>query len=1080
VLFIFSLGMLEARLRLLSAAWQAAATDFTTVVLVVGDFFEGQTDNLRSTAVIQFLFGLAQSPANVGVIISRSDSSLTGLTLSYCVGASSNVSVPAETALTDVKALQQDEFVLALKALADGSNRAAVRTCAKELPLQRGVFVSSVEPILATFEDSAPAIGTLLFVKDAAGVASIGKAGMLATALFKRYIQPTLEDIATRDDGKTSLASFSGMITERIANPATIPGLEKMEAPEDFSGGLPVYVTHAGEYTDKLTESTSSAAALAANALVIRFGVKYRGYTAYVSRTFLFEKSMPSTAPAAYELAVEVQGMVLEELVPGAHVAAIASKCLEFAKAKNALLASKMLPVLGWITGLNVTETKGQIGGKGTTVVQPDMAFVVRVVIQDLEDSEGRKFAVEVADTVVTASTGPAVFRTKAPRAPSDIMYSVADVNEGVDEEVEVVETRKDLRAITRAGQAPHDVISAEATRMERLAQLLVAKEAEWRQSGGKRVTAELIEEQRTYELGRLGMGEVACYPNGSEMPPTSDFPPTMLRIHRAKCAAWLPVAGRPVAFHIATINKVDVKKDGSGVTMIVSFHSTQESNHAFKQHRTKVFIRELTYTGSGRHEKDFEEFARQVREIQAQIKNADVARKAKQGLAAMSAIKLTGSPLRLRSVRMRPPPVPAGKNHRDVGNLELHENGLRFTFNGGETLEFPFDNVKHFIFQHAATGQAMTIFHITLKQPMMIGKRKLEEVQVVAEVLEAYDDLEKGRRGGDAGDEEQEERDRKLLIQTNLEFMNFSRAVEGKFGRSVETGIQKFSFSGVPQREMTVLRGSTRVLWAVTDFPFFTMSVSDIEMAHFERAMQGNKTFDVSFIPTSYKAAIPVTSIAWSDLGVVKDWCLSANLPYAEHAINVAWPQMLKVIREDKDWEPWDAEGGWRTCMEDDEDEEDDDDDSSYHESDDEDDDSDSDYSDEESSDLDWDESDSEPETESSGSEDDDEYWEKMDRKAKDEDTKRRLSDSDDSDDSEAAARRKKKQRRTEAPPPARGAAQPTAAPGVKRPQGAVAPPMGSSGMKSKLPMPGKSVPGRPVSGMPPPRPAPGMPPRR
>ena len=1065
--------MLEARLAKLHTAWasSAPAPDFTSLALVVGDAYADQPDNLRSVAIAQYLLGVPTAPTNIAFLLEYGGAT-SSLKASYCVGEGSNVALPPAIAAT-TPPLEQSEFAAKLKDVI-GSSGASVRTCSKELQLQQGAFHGALAPLLTRVDDAAPFAGSLLFVKDDSGLDSTTKASSLATAVFRRVVQPELEQAVVKQQ-TVPLVQFALVIAKKILAPNTITGLEALE-PQEFSPGLPVYVSNAGsDYHDKVTQVTESNTAIAPSVVIVRYGVKHRGYTAYLARTLLFEKSMPPLATTAYEFAVRLQAKVLTELVNGAHVASVASKCLAYAREQNQELAAKVLPVLGWTTGLLVAENKGQIGEKGTAAVEANMVFVVRIVLTDLDNGNGGKFSVEVADTVVIdAATNSAVFKTKLTRATSDITYAVAEDNDADDDvPEEPVHTRKDLASITRAGKAQVDSVSAETYRMEQLSALLSAKKNEWDQNGGKRVTTEVLDEYRTFELGRLGMGEVSCYPGGQEQP--NDLPPSMLRVHRSKMAAWMPVGARAVPFHIACINKIDLKKEGSNVSMVVTFHSTQESSVAFRQHRTKVFIRELTYTTT-REEKQFEEFARQVRELQTQIKNADVSRKAKQGLAAATQLKLANNPHRLRSVRMRPPPITGGKN-RDVGNLELHENGLRFTF-AGETLEFPFENIKHLIFQHAVKGESMTIFHITLKQPVMIGKKKTDEVQVIAELLEAFDDLEKGvRRGGDAQEEEQEEKERKLLTQTNREFMYFTEETQKRFNRSVEVCITSFTFTGVAHREMTTLRGSKNVLWAITDFPFFTLSVKDIEIAHLERVAPGNTSFDISFIPANYKAPIQVTTVATSKLGCVKDWCIVARLPYAEHGININWGQMLKVIREDKDWEPWGTEG-WQTCMEDDEeDEEDDTSDSSYHESDDEDgsdDDDDDEEDDDSDASLDWDESDSEPKTESSGSEDSDEYWEKMEKSAKEHDAKAKVSDDDSDDDSDT--KRKRKQRRTEAAParPAAGKsapARPAAPSAAKRP--------GGMPMKSAPPMFGKGAPARPANSMPP-RPAPGAPPRR
>uniref|UniRef100_A0A0A9W3Z9 FACT complex subunit SPT16 middle domain-containing protein n=1 Tax=Lygus hesperus TaxID=30085 RepID=A0A0A9W3Z9_LYGHE len=100
---------------------------------------------------------------------------------------------------------------------------------------------------------------------------------------------------------------------------------------------------------------------------------------------------------------------------------------------------------------------------------------------------------------------------------------------------------------------------------------------------------------------------------------------------------------------------------------MTVIFHSLQEANIGYKLNRTKVFLKELTYSST---QDVFSEVQSAVQACQQRIKNDDVARKREVSTAGFHKLTLIPNALRLPQVKMRPPISVGRLSKTCVGNL--------------------------------------------------------------------------------------------------------------------------------------------------------------------------------------------------------------------------------------------------------------------------------------------------------------------------------------------------------------------------------------------------------------------------
>jgi len=62
-------------------------------------------------------------------------------------------------------------------------------------------------------------------------------------------------------------------------------------------------------------------------------------------------------------------------------------------------------------------------------------------------------------------------------------------------------------------------------------------------------------------------------------------------------------------------------------------------------------------------------------------------------------------------------------------GNLEIHQNGVRFLTQKGEKVDICFSNVKHCFFQPCASDELIVLVHFHLITPILLGTKKVSDV---------------------------------------------------------------------------------------------------------------------------------------------------------------------------------------------------------------------------------------------------------------------------------------------------------------------------------------------------------------
>lgn len=186
---------------------------------------------------------------------------------------------------------------------------------------------------------------------------------------------------------------------------------------------------------------------------------------------------------------------------------------------------------------------------------------------------------------------------------------------------------------------------------------------------------------------------------------------------------------------------------------------------------------------------------------------------KAAQGEKELESLVLikSGRKEQLDNLVIRPNLV--GK--KTLGNLEIHQNGLRFSTSKGEKVDICFSNIKHCFFQPCASDELIVLLHFNLETPIMLGNKKVSDVQFYKESGVAAEDinLTGGRQKYNDMDElEQEEAERSARKRLNTKFLNYAKLIESapaqnKSPIEVDIPEEDLQFYGCPVKTVVRIR---------------------------------------------------------------------------------------------------------------------------------------------------------------------------------------------------------------------------------------------------------------------------------
>ncbi|KAJ2854310.1 FACT complex subunit spt16 [Coemansia erecta] len=776
--------------------------------------------------------------------------------------------------------------------------------------------------------DVGSAISDLLAVKEEGEIKYQRTAGKMCSSIIHGYF---IDEMAGIFDEEKSITNDK--MAERVASVLTNDKLAKK-----LFAGIPMldmaeWSTHpivqSGGHYDLSLNAENNTLQLHAGTVICTLSMRYFMYNASISRTFMIDPTPEQEKNYSFLLGLQKQA--LGWIKAGATMGAVFSKIVSHVNEHRPDLKENLTDDFGFVTGIEMTDDNNKISSGCTTTFKPGMVVVLRVGLKDMvnakaTDKFSKTYAYQLIDTVVVRKEASAELITTGEKEPNDVSFFFNDEDAAAAEKAPRKDSKREAkRESNGADRKP-------ATRKSAILPSKFRSEEREEESGTrkrrehqKELLNRLLAEGRRRFAGESG-------DNGEETREVKKFEsykretalPREVRGQRILVderaeSIILPIYGMAVPFHISTLKNIVKTEEGDYVYLRINLASPGQGvgkkDNLPQEDAESTFVRSLTFRSTD---------AVRMNEIHHSIsalKRDQVKRETEKAQLADIVqqdrlVPVVGQrPARLPDVFMRP--VADGK--RFPAALEIHTNGLRYMAagrSGGTTIDILFNNVRHLFFQ-PCDNELLVLIHVHLKNPIMMGKKKTQDIQFYREASDAsFDETGNRRRRIRYGDEDEieaEQEERRRRRQLNKEFKEFASKIADASNHEVEvdTPFREVAFNGVPSRANVLLQPTVDCLVHLSDTPFFIITVADVELVHLERVQFGLKNFDMVFVFKDFKRApVHVNTVPMKQLDNVKEWLDSVNLAYTEGPVNLNWAPIMKTINNDP--AGFFEDGGW------------------------------------------------------------------------------------------------------------------------------------------------------------------------
>ncbi|XP_065828141.1 FACT complex subunit SPT16-like [Oscarella lobularis] len=765
-----------------------------------------------------------------------------------------------------------------------------------------------------------PAMALVMAPKDEAELAVIKRAAQLSSDVFSKFYKTKLVEVVDQEK-RLKHSQLADAIERALSDDKKWTAGMNMEQLEVC---YPPIVQSGGKFQLKFS-AVSDENRLHFGVIVCSFGARYKSYCSNIVRTMLVEPS--EEQQNIYVFLVELEEYLLEKLVPGAKLAGIYEAVLDRIKTKRPELETHLISTIGFAMGIEFREGSLMINAKSKATAQAGMVFNVHVGLSNLKkpgavDEADKAYALFIGDTVVVQEHGAATLLTPAKKMIKNIAIFLKDEDEDDNEDDYEPNGNDDLIRATD-GRTRSKVLDSrtrteaqsEGKRKEHQSKL-----AKQMQEEAKRRLAE-VRGQVTQKKTRSN--NTLAYKHSSMMPQEPDIQDLKIFVDRKYNTVVLPIAGIPTPFHISAIKNISKSEEGDYSYLRINFFCPGSTfgrvdGQAFTN-PDATYVKEVTYRGScgstghlSTPATNLSTAFRLIKEIQKKWKTQEAERKEREGIVAQEDLQLTkkNAP-RLKDLYIRPN-ITAGKA-KSHGVLEAHVNGFRFTsYRGGTNVDILYNNIR-FAFYQPCDHEMIVLLHFNLKNPILLGKKKQENIQFYTEVGEMVTDLGQSHSMHDRDDLYAEQAEREVRRKLNASFSNFKSKVEVLTRQEVEfdSPFRELGFSGVPGKSTVFVQPTTHCLVHLTEWPPFVIALDDIELVHFERVSFHLKNFDMVYIFKDYTRKVAyVLSVPMTSLDQVKDWLDSCDIKYTEGVQSLNWVKIMKTIAEDP--EGFFENGGW------------------------------------------------------------------------------------------------------------------------------------------------------------------------
>jgi len=788
-------------------------------------------------------------------------------------------------------------------------------------------------------QDVSAAIAYILAVKEDTELQYIQKACNATETTYARVLCKELTVIIDKEK-KVSHRKLSDKLNDAISKDSSrfLDGIDPKLVDTCY---MPI-IQSGGNYSLRFAASSNDEN-IHYGAIVSSLGIRYRRYCSNISRTLMIDPT--EDQKKNYEFLLKVSDEIMNNLSDGIVLSELYQQIVDFVKANRPDLVEKLTKNFGFVTGIEFREGHLVIGPRTNVKARKNMTFVIAVGFTDLvnrgaSDSRSKNYALFVSDTVIVKEKGvPANLLTQKKRKLTKTIVLLKNDDESEEDDEENNEKNN----------VDNDVIINETLRGGPRRRVLEDRLRQEQNNDERRRQhqRELLEQLNAAAQARLSKSSsgkvetkvkksIVAYKSLKEFPRENEISDLKIYVDKKNEAVILPIFGVPVPFHISTIKNVSTSVEGDYLYLRINFFfpgSTLEKGSVFPSNEA-TFLKELTYRSYALKEQGEVNSPAQnlndsfvtIKTVQKKFKTRVDEEKELEGVVKQDTLIISSNKVgpKLKDLYIRPNIY----QKRISGSLEAHVNGFRFTSIKNDKVDIMYNNIKHAIYQ-PCDGEMIILLHFNLKNPIMLNKKKHFDIQLYTEVGEITTDLGKRQHMHDRDDYAAEAAERELRNKLKLAFKSFCDKVEAATKGEIqfEIPIRELAFFGVPKKSNVLLQPTPNALVNLTDPDPTVITLSEIELVHFERVSFQLKNFDIVIIFKDYNVKPQsIAAVEMSKLEDIKNWLDRCDIKFTSGTTNLNWPALMKKITSDLD--SFFEEGGWSFLDSDAEDEEGDDDD--------------------------------------------------------------------------------------------------------------------------------------------------------
>ncbi|KAL8704867.1 MAG: hypothetical protein Q9201_001983 [Fulgogasparrea decipioides] len=762
-----------------------------------------------------------------------------------------------------------------------------------------------------------------LAVKDETELRNMRDSSRASAGIMTEFFVEEMSEVLD-EEKKVTHKQLSDKIDRKIDEPKFFQNLKSKLSGDfdtqqlDFIYG-PV-VQSGGNYDLKLT-AQSDENNLHAGTIIAGLGLRYKSYCSMVARTYLVD---PNDAQESnYKLLLNVHEAIIKEAKEGVAVKDLYSKAISVIKSKKPELEKHLTKTVGAGIGLETRDAVLAINAKNTRVLKDGMTLYISTGFTDIEnpqpqDKKSKTYSLLITDTIrIRKDQDPAVFTNGAASDTGSVCFFFKDEE---DEPQPKKQTKKD----PKVGAVAASNITKTKLRAERTTQIDEGAEARRREHQKELAHRKQQEGLSTYSeavgdengVAQKKFKKFESYKRDNQFP--SKVKDLAIVVDEKALTIVLPIMGRPVPFHIQTVKNASKSDEGEFAFLRINFLSPgqgvgRKDDQPFED-PTAHFVRSLTFRSRDADRMDA--IAQQITDLRKSAVRKEQEKKELEDVVEQDKLVEVRNrkPIRLDQIFVRP----AMDGKRVPGEVEIHQNGLRYVDHRGNKIDVLFSNVKHLFFQ-PCTHELIVIIHVHLKNPIMIGKKKAKDVQFYREATDMqYDETgnrkRKHHRYGDEEEFEQEQEERRQRANLDKLFKRFAEDIQQAArdeGWGVDIPFRELGFNGVPNRSNVFMQPTADCLVQLTEPPFTVITLDEIEVAHLERVQFGLKNFDMVFVFKDFhRPPVHINTIPVESLEPVKEWLDSINIAYSEGPLNLNWSSIMKTITADP--HQFFVDGGW------------------------------------------------------------------------------------------------------------------------------------------------------------------------